>query len=291
MFSFRKKVKTYWDLFRFEHGLMMGLGVLIGYFASSPAKVEFLTLSKGFFVALFLEMAGFALNDYFDYLVDLENKRFDRPLIRGEIRKEQIIPISIFLFSLGLSVSLTINFLAFIFSLILAILAILYDWKVKKRKYLGNQYIAVTMAAPFLFGSLISTGRFVSVTIILASMAYLVGVGREIMKDVVDLDGDVKQGITSLPSVLGVKNSLKIASVLLFSSTLLSPVPLTLTDTAYYMNPLYAVPVSITDLGLIYTSFETWRYIEKRKLNDLRKETLIILIIGLIGFFLGAFRL
>ncbi len=281
-------LKAYWDLFRLEHGLMMGLGVFIGGVAASPTMLTPTTVLKGFLVALLLEMAGFSLNDYFDYWVDLENMRFDRPLVRGDIERGRIVPLSAFLFILGLTVSLTINTASFFFAFAFALSAFLYSFKVKRRKYLGNQYIALTMAAPFVFGSLAVKESVELVTVLFASMAYLVGVGREIMKDVMDLEGDVKQGIKSIPALIGTDKSLKISSLFIVLSIFLSPIPATLENTNYYMNPFYILPVAATDLGLIYAAFQTWINNGKEKLNKLRKKTLMMLTIGLIGFLLGA---
>ena len=40
-----------------------------------------------FLTALLIEASTFALNDYFDYDIDVKNNRTDRPLVRGELAK------------------------------------------------------------------------------------------------------------------------------------------------------------------------------------------------------------
>ena len=206
-----RKLKAVWELTRAEHGLMYGFGVLIGIVIAGGSTCE--TAILGFLIALFLQAGTFALNDYCDLESDIANRRMDRPLVRGELRKEDALLTACFTTALGIicAVFLTIllkNVILFLLVLILAALGILYDIKMKEFLAVSNMYIAFTMAVPFIFGGLISEPGGIKLPIlILSSIAFLAGFGREVMKDIADIKGDALRTIRSVARVYGVEKA------------------------------------------------------------------------------------
>ncbi|MDP1069374.1 UbiA family prenyltransferase, partial [Klebsiella pneumoniae] len=71
-----------------------------------------------------------------------------------------------------------------------AVVATLYDVKLKEIKVVGNFYIAFIMAIPFVFGATAVSPHIPSIIYFIALIAFLSGVAREITKDVMDLEGD-----------------------------------------------------------------------------------------------------
>ncbi len=280
-------LKGYWDLFRLDHGLMVGLGVLIGAFSSGFIGVAS-NLAAGFLIALLLEMGTFALNDYFDYEIDRRNERFDRPLVRGDLSRRAAFISFFFTSCLALLLTSTLNVGAKIFTYIVFILAVLYDWKLKRVKCIGNIYVAFTMAAPFIFGSLLTTGGLKSTPLLFSFMAFLAGLGREVMKDVLDIRGDAMLGVASIPQLVGRGKSLKLAAVLNIMAILLSPLPLLLPSSPCYLDALYGVPVSVTDLILFYIAVLLFKGAGDDALKALRKLSLLAFSMALIGFLLGS---
>ena len=228
-----KIIKAIWELMRLEHGVMIFLGIFIGSVISLEGwDINFWDkFILTFFTALFLEASTFALNDYFDLEIDKKNKRFDRPLVRGDLKpKTALILFGIF-FPLGIICSFFVNMTCFIIALITALLAILYDTHMKKVKLVGNFYIAYVMAIPFIFGAaavLPERGISLSLTpsvFILALIAFLAGSGREIMKDVQDYEGDIEKGVRSFPRYIGKYKSSIVASLFYLIAIVLSFIP------------------------------------------------------------------
>ena len=149
-----KKIKAIWELMRLEHGVMIAIAILIGSLIALEGQglPSFDKFILTFFTALFLEASTFALNDYYDLEIDKKNKRMDRPLVRGDLSPKSALYLFGILFPLGIICSYFVNLACFIIALITALLAILYDAKLKKIKLLGNYYIAYVMAIPFIFG-------------------------------------------------------------------------------------------------------------------------------------------
>ena len=197
-----RKLKAIWELMRLEHGVMLFIAILIGSLISQKTlydntNLPLLNIFLTFFTALFLEASTFALNDYYDLEIDRINKRTDRPLVRGDISPKTALYLFYLLFPLGLVCSFFVNMTCFIIALITALISVLYDAKMKKIKLVGNFYIAYIMAIPFIFGgaTVLGNNAFSLETInpaiyIIALIAFLAGAGREIMKDVMDFEGD-----------------------------------------------------------------------------------------------------
>ncbi len=143
--SFRRYLKAVWDLSRLEHGLMYGFGVVIGIYVSDPFFSDFWKVLLGYLTAVFLQASTFALNDYFDYEVDLANNRTDRPLVRGDLSRRMALVLAIALMPPGFVAAYLISSLAFIFAFAVSIAACFYDYKLKELGFAGNLYIAFTM--------------------------------------------------------------------------------------------------------------------------------------------------
>ena len=132
-----KKLKAVWQLVRLEHGVMIFIAILIGSIIAQKAldvtgfpPVDKIVLT--FFTALFLEASTFALNDYYDLEIDRKNKREDRPLVRGDLSPKTALYLFFIFFPLGIICSYFVNYTCFVIALITALIAILYDAKLKK---------------------------------------------------------------------------------------------------------------------------------------------------------------
>jgi len=284
----KRKLKAVWELTRAEHGLMYGFGVLIGIVIAGGSSYAVAIL--GFLIALFIQAGTFALNDYCDLDSDIANRRTDRPLVRGELRKEEALLIACFATALGIifAIALAIilnSFILLLLALILAALGILYDIKMKAFLAISNIYIAVTMAVPFIFGGLIA-GEVDMSLLVLSSIAFLAGFGREVMKDIADVKGDALRDIKSVARIYGVEKA-KTITVLSYSlAVILSVIPFFLVNTTYFFNLAYILVILAADALFLHVCIKLRK--EDVNYNYLRKETLIAIAIGLIAFVSGA---
>ncbi|MBU0496944.1 MAG: UbiA family prenyltransferase, partial [Candidatus Thermoplasmatota archaeon] len=173
---------------RLEHGIMIAIAILIGAMIADQVLPSIEKFILTFTTALFLEASTFALNDYYDIEIDRRNKRIDRPLVCGDLSPSAALLIFFICFPLGIISAYFVNLTCFLIALITAIFAVIYDIWMKKVKVLGNFFIAYIMAIPFVFGGAMVLKEnvfalYVSPSIlIVASIAFLAGVGREIMK-------------------------------------------------------------------------------------------------------------
>ncbi|MGM0404612.1 MAG: UbiA family prenyltransferase [Thermoplasmatota archaeon] len=283
------KIKGIWDLIRLDHGLMLAAAVLIGaVIAQKGMPSDYWKLTLAIFTAVFLEISTFALNDYFDYPIDKRNDRTDRPLVRDDLSPMTALLVTFIFFPMGIITAFYVNYTCFIIALITGLFALSYDIKLKKIKLVGNYYIAYTMAIPFLFGGVAFSPNIPSIIWILSSMAFLSGVGREILKDIMDLEGDKEEKVRSLPMLLGEKKSFIISGMFFISAVSISLIPFIVNiDPSFFRNYFYLVSVSFANILFLWI---TVSIVVKKypRVKLFRKMTLIAMMLGLVAFLIGS---
>jgi len=274
---------------------MIAIAILIGSLIAVKTFPAFDKFILTFFTALFLEASTFALNDYYDFEIDKKNKRIDRPLVRGDISKNTALYLFFILFPLGVICSYFVNLTCFIIALATALFAIFYDVALKKIKLLGNFFIAYTMAIPFIFGAasvLTETSFAIDLSpaiFIIALIAFLTGAGREIMKDVMDFEGDKEEGVRSFPRYIGIRKSNMISAFFYIIAIALSFLPFSMSCyDIYYRNYYYLSFVMVTDTMLLSTSLQLI-FNKQINMRFYRKFTLVAIFFGLIAFLVGVF--
>jgi geranylgeranylglycerol-phosphate geranylgeranyltransferase len=229
-------------------------------------------------------LGSFALNDFMDYPTDKKNKRKDRPIVSGTISAWAAMITAKVSFPLGVLFALLVNLNCFWIAVVFSILAILYSYTLKKLLLLGNMFIAFSMAIPFVFGSYIVSDQISASIQVLASIAFLTGLGREIIKSIQDMAGDKKYGRWTLPIALGKTIPKYFAVFYILIAIAMSPIPFLLLP-KFQNNWLYMGPVLLTDVILLWN---VWSMVRLKELERVRKLTLLALGIGLVGFLLGA---
>lgn len=289
--------KSFWDLTRFDHAILVAIGIIIGellVLGHLPAeRVLFLSVATG----VFIEMGAFALNDYLDFKADRKNYRTDRPLVRGELSPNAAFHIALICIPLGVLCSALVdsNYLIVWTAALFALLSITYDYYLKKIALVGNIAVAASMAIPFIFGNLVVANDISPAVLALAAIAFFLGIGREIIKSIQDMDGDKAAGRMTLPIIAGEKDSMHLASFFLLVSIALSFVPFVLLD-KYVNNVFYLFPIMLADLLLIFVITDAVLVLKikselggQKKLKAMRKLTLLAMMLSLAGFLLGAF--
>ena len=287
-----KSIKAVWELLRLEHGIMLFIAVLSGALIASHGIFlhSIRNIIFSFFTVLFLEGSTFALNDFYDIEIDRRNDRFDRPLVRGDISPKTALFLFYMLFPLGIICAFFVNMVCFVIAVVTGFLGIFYDIRLKKIKIIGNFYIAYTMAIPFVFGaaSVSSEVTFFSSIFFLAFIAFVAGSAREIMKDIMDYEGDISGGVTSFPDYFGVEGAKKIVAGLYLIAVFFSFIPFLFSVfSPYYFNWYYLSFVVFADILFIFTAYNILfnAYIDFRLY---RRLTLFSLFIGLLAFLIGA---
>jgi geranylgeranylglycerol-phosphate geranylgeranyltransferase len=245
------KITAVLRLTRIEHSIMLVIAVIAAELISGfIPKAPILALS--IITPIFVSMGSFAINDYYDVEADRANKRTDRPIVSGAIKKNDALKIALACFVIGVAASIFINASAFLIALIFALLAILYSYRLKDMLLVGNSYIAFSMVIPFIYGSYVVSSNPGIDILLISIVIFLAGLAREIHGMIRDYSGDAAARKTkNLLRYVSTKTASRLSFVLYMESILIS-----IYMFFYYLpfayNLVYIVPITITDMIIAY---------------------------------------
>ncbi len=204
-------MNAYWKIIRPNVCFLAVLGVFVGAVLSSVYDVTLVlpALAAAFFICA----GGNVINDFFDFEIDKINKP-KRPLPSGKISPGRALSYYLLLSAAGIGLSLSVSVPFFWIAVFNFLVSTLYAWKLKKIAIIGNITDSFLAAVTFLAGGLIA-GSFFDIlnspVLVLAFIAFLTTMGREIFKDVEDMKGDKALGARTLPILAGGAISMNIA--------------------------------------------------------------------------------
>ena len=271
-------LKELFRLTRFEHALMLAFAVLIAETVVLGALPPLsLVIVLSLLVPIFSEMGSFALNDYLDIEADKANKMMERPLVKGTISAGFALWFSVACLVISVALALFINLPAFLIALVFNLLAVAYNYRLKDLPLVGNAYIALTMAIPFLFGNYVVSGTLSPIILVLAVLGFVAGLAREVIKSVQDMEGDLKaRGSKTLPILVGKEAALRIAIVLYLMFIPLTALP-------FYMGLKFgALPVGfigLADLIIIAVCYKAG----EKDFRFARNASLVAFLLGMAG--------
>lgn len=172
------------------NGLMAVMGVLIGgLVAVGLPGLHTMPFALALIAAFLVNSAGNVINDYFDIEADRVN-RPERPIPAGKVSRGMALAFAFALFIAGNLCALMINGLCFTIAVANTILLILYSYSLQHKILIGNIVIGYLVGSVFLFGGAVFLQ--IRLVLILAALAMLANITREIVKDLEDIEGDKK---------------------------------------------------------------------------------------------------
>jgi geranylgeranylglycerol-phosphate geranylgeranyltransferase len=253
------------------------IAVFVGAWIGKKAMFDPRLLCAG--VAAFLVCAfGNVVNDLKDIEIDkINNPR--RPLPSGAVSKTITVMLAVFLFFAASTCSLSLGLYPSL--LICGALLILLGYAFYfKRTVLGNFVVALVSGLSFILGGIITRNPVCLVPFV---FSFLIHTPREILKDVIDMEGDKAGGVSSLPIILGVVPSYRVSAFMLCCLCILLPFPylLSLLGTAY----LAVIVIGIYPL-LVFMIVQLFRRPVHKDLPRYSSLLKVVMVIGLIGMIL-----
>lgn len=269
--------KDWLKLARAEHGFIVFLAVVVAQFVTTK-KLD----SSFFFPAvgpMLITWGAFCWGDYFGLKSDRVLNRKELPLVAGKIKPRHALWIGAIAMLAGASLTYFVNAAAFALSAAYTVGAMAYDPILKKRPLLGNAFIASSMSVSFLYGNLAANQQFHPAVLLYAGVAFLAGLGRELLITLRDVEGDKKIGAKTLPMILGPKNTVILSSALVSCAVFLSLVPL--------MQPVhlaYLVTAIATDTLFLAGAYYAVLSQRLENLKKARQLTLVGMLTGVLAF-------
>lgn len=272
----------YLSLIRPVNSLMIGLAVLVGEaVATSTVRLDATTV-MGFLTGVFITGFSMIINDVLDFEVDKANAA-RRPLVMGTVRLGGAEAMAGGTLILGLSASLYTGLTTFTVAAVFAGVATLYNWKLKERGFSGNVAVALSMMIPFIYGGVLVEGwTWNPLLYAMGLTAFFAGVGREVIKGIVDVEGDSLRNVRSLARVRGSRRAAHVGAIffLLAVSTSLVPPLMAKTSWAYY------IVIGATDVLFIYLGVFVVKWHGREDARRVKKLALVGMFTGMVGFIL-----
>ncbi|OGB62155.1 MAG: hypothetical protein A2Y94_08495, partial [Caldithrix sp. RBG_13_44_9] len=185
-------------------------------------------------------------------------------------------------FAVGIFLGLFISFTAFFIALVISSLIIFYSYKLKRLTLIGNLMVSFATSMAFIYGG-VAVNR-IRQTIVPAVFSFFYHFGREIIKDVQDMQGDAAGHARTFPLVYGEKAALQLTTLNFIFLILLLPVPYLIRW--YNLNYLLVIILGICPV-LFFSIYSIWK--DKSPANLGRISTLLKadMPVGLLAIYLG----
>jgi geranylgeranylglycerol-phosphate geranylgeranyltransferase len=271
-------------LMRPANSVMMGFAVIVGVALADPNAFNglWLRIFFGFVTSFTLTAASMAINDYVDRAIDAINEPH-RPIPSGQVSSRSALGFAAFLSAIGFAFAYITSLACFAVAIIAWLILVSYVTFGKRTGLLGNFMVSACVAIPFLYGSIIAAETVQLNVLLFAAMAFLSNTGREIIKGIVDIQGDASKGVKTLAVRYGEKYAALSAVFFLAFAVALSPLPLLL-----HLVSLWFIPfVTITDVGLFFVSYRLVKDPSRGNAKKLKRTVLICFLAGLLAFIFG----
>jgi 4-hydroxybenzoate polyprenyltransferase len=223
------------NLIRYQNLLMLAVMQLIfryGFLKLQNVPLALSDWQYGLLVlsTVLLAAAGYVINDVFDQDTDIEN-RPKEVIVGKKITEATAYNIYFALNITGVAIGFYLSNVilkpgfAVIFILIAATLYI-YATSLKQMLLLGNIVVALLLSFSVIIIGIFDLypvidrsnqpimANLFSILLDFALFAFMINFIREVVKDLEDQKGDENQGMKTLPVVLGIDNTAKLASIL-----------------------------------------------------------------------------
>ncbi len=272
----------YISITRPVNSLMIGLAVLVGEaVAVSTIRLELATL-MGYLTGVLITAFSMVINDMLDFEVDRANAA-KRPLVVGSVSMSGAKILSVALLLAGLATSAYTGVATFAIAAIFSAVATLYNWKLKERGFSGNVAVALSMMIPFIYGGVLAQGvRWSPVLDMMALTAFLAGLGREVIKGIIDVEGDALRNVRSLARSKGDRYAGAVGAVFFLAAVGSSLVPPLLVMTSAF----YDVVIGATDLLFVGLALFVMRSHTKEDARRAKRLALLGMFTGMVGFIL-----
>lgn len=271
---------SYLTLIRYRNCIMSGIAAFLGAFVVTGTAVaaHLFPILTAMVVVFLFTAAGNTLNDYLDAEID-KSGHPDRPIPSGSISRKSAKTLSGVLFVLSVILSALIGLYSLAIVLISLVLMISYEFRLKRAGLSGNLTIAWLTASLFLYGA-VAVGSAVPIWALFTT-SFLATAGREIIKDVQDMDSD--RGVRrTLPMAIGASGSMALSSVFLLGAVAVSPFPYLLHQFGY----LFLGVVAAADVIFIYATF-----IQRKSASRAQSVAKTAMYIALLAFLVGALEI
>ncbi len=275
-----RHVRYFWALSRPLNVIITFITIWIAAFISPAFHLSGQLIMASVIAALIAAGANI-INDIFDLEIDRINKP-KRLLPAGKVTAKEAWLYFFIAYGLAFLLSFFCNGTMLVIALVIAVLLILYSARLKRTVLWGNITVSMASAMAFIYGAL-SVGDLRS-GIIPAVFAFFFHLGREIIKDMQDLEGDLHQKTITFPGRFGLKASVALINALFIFLIILTAVPyiLNIYGIIYWRIVLFGV-----DSVLLFSCVYLWFRHDPISLGRISHLLKLDMLVGLAAIYFG----
>lgn len=292
-------------LIRYKNLLMVLLTMVLTKYALLESNFSNTLLSHFNFIilttaVLLITASGYIINDIFDIETDKINKPSKLFLDKNfSIKKAWsfYILLNVFGLALGIFVSIATNTpLNSLYFIVTAIILFYYSKSLKKIALIGNLIVSFLCALviflvsefEFIGTNLESSSKISSDLIITIYLffSFTITLIREIIKDIEDVNGDLKIKAKTLPILIGRKRSARIA---FFISSMMLVFILIILQSIKNESLFFWYILFLICIPLLYLLSKIWFARTKKNYNVISKLLKIIMFLGILSMLLFRF--
>jgi geranylgeranylglycerol-phosphate geranylgeranyltransferase len=233
------------------------------------------------FSGAFIMAGANSINDFYDVEIDRINKP-QRPVPLGLVTKREAFGFSFACFMVGFYLSLVINQIAIVIALISILLVYLYSARLKRTVLIGNFLVSLVTALAFVYGG-VAVGR-IREAVVPAVFAFLMHLGREVIKDMEDMQGDKAHHAVTLPIKYGLLPAQRMITIIFVVLICITIVPFLLK--AYGLWYFIIVMFGVNSV-LIYAVVQIWILPERKNFQRLSELLKMDMFVGLLAIYAG----
>lgn len=258
------------------------LAILLGAFVT--AGPEALQEPKVWLAALSGTLVGAAanvINDVMDIDIDRINKP-KRPLAAGALSLKDAKAEWLMLTGLGIALAALISPLHTSIAIGATVVLYAYSTTFKRTVLIGNLIVAAVVSTGLIYAALV-VGNLSEVWFPVA-FSFFFNLGREILKDLEDTEGDKAGGAETLPLKIGTRGALWVVTLLYAGVIVLSIVP--------YLQGLYGKwylwsVLLTTDAMMAFVVVRAWQVQTKENFYKLSSLLKWAMLTGIVAIALG----
>jgi len=282
-----RSVTTLLRLIRVDYCLLGAAGAVAGAVVNgmrAPTAQLAATATAVFLVAA----SCYAFDDYFDLSADLANGRRDRPLVTGSGNRRSAAIVGAVCFFLALVAATSSGPVVLTIVAAGGAAALAYNRWLQRSFHVKNLLLAGAFPAPLILGGL-APGSPVSPALgWCAGLAYVAGLGFEVMIDIADLEGDRANGADTLSTRYGTGLAGRFAAATFIASSLLLLLPFALpVDPRLRGDLAYLLLAAIAAAGAVHIARSLLADQTPAHVFALKRRAFAALLVGLSAFAVG----
>jgi geranylgeranylglycerol-phosphate geranylgeranyltransferase len=195
---------SWWRLTRAGNAIIAGAAAIVGAYLTDRS-VDFAYAVWVAFAPMFIVAAGNIHNDLLDLATDRISHP-DRPLVTGAISLRAATTVMSVAYVAGLIVAASLSSFALTIAGVVVLGLTIYNHRLSRKQLIGNIVVSAMGALPILYGGISLHGLADPRWIIAASaavIAFWIHFARELLKDAIDVEGDIAAGRRTLAVLQG----------------------------------------------------------------------------------------